>query len=485
MSGLLQGRLSGLIWVGLGALAALGQAPWSLWYLALAALALMFWRVSQSEKRMGFGAGWSVGFGYFLVALFWIVEPFQIDAARHGWMAPFALGFMAGGLALFWGLAFAVVRRFFGGNLAALVLALGLAEYLRATVLSGFPWAMPAYIWSGFWPAQLVAYIGPHGLNALTLIIAALPGMWRDWRGFAASFALLALAFGAGGLRLSDDVVKNTGPRLRIVQPNIPQEIKWDPARGEEFFQKHLALSRGDPVDLVIWPESAVQWWLGQDPIREAMISAAANAPVVLGGRRFEGRRIFNTLALIGPGGVIQDQYDKRHLVPFGEYIPFGGLFSRFGINGLASEEGGGFSAGQEARLIGVEPLGNALPLICYEAIFPTLAASSPRADYLLQITNDAWFGTLAGPQQHFAQTRFRAIEQGLPLVRAANTGISAIIDAKGRVVRQLPLGVAGALEGYLPAAITPTVYSRTGDLPILGLLLIGITLLVLRRRRR
>jgi len=485
MSRLLPGRLSGLHWIGLGALAALGQAPWSLWYLALAAFALVFWRIARSPKLMGFGTGWALGFGYFLVALFWIIEPFQVDAARHGWMAPFALGFMAGGLALFWGLAFALVRRFLGGNLTALVLALCLAEYLRATVLSGFPWAMPAYIWSGLWPAQLVAYIGPHGLNALTLIIAALPGMWRDWRGFAASFALLALAFGIGGLRLSDDTATNSGPSLRIVQPNIAQEIKWDPTRGEEFFQKHLALSRGDPVDLVIWPESAVQWWLGQDPTREAAIFEAANAQVVLGGRRFEGRRFYNTLALIGPGGVIEDQYDKRHLVPFGEYIPLGGLFSRFGVYGLASEEGGGFSVGQEARLIGVEGLGNALPLICYEAIFPTLAASDPRPDYLLQITNDAWFGTLAGPQQHFAQARFRAIEQGLPLVRAANTGISAIIDAKGQVIRHLPLGVAGALEGHLPGAIKPTVYSRTGDLPILGLLLICMALLVLRRRRR
>lgn len=482
-------RLTGLgplaIFALLGVAAALGQAPFAIWYVGMAAFAAAFLFASRGAKQAGFGAGWSFGFGYFVTTLQWITEPFQVDAARHAWMALPALMLMAAGLALFWGAAFLLAARFGRRNALVLALALTLAEVLRANVFSGFPWAMPTYIWAGLAPAQLVAWIGPYGLGALTLLLAALPSVLNLWRGLALASLGVSLMFAIGQWRLNGEEAGFTSATLRIVQPNIAQKIKWDPARGEEFFQKHLRLSRGAPTDLVVWPESSVHWWFGADTAREAAISSAAQTYVAVGGRRFEGRRIYNTLALFDPIGEIDQRYDKRHLVPFGEYIPYGRFFERFGIYGLAAEEGAGFSAGSQAPLIDIPGVGKALPLICYEAIFPGLARHAPRADFILQVTNDAWFGNFAGPRQHFAQARFRAIEQGLPLVRSANTGISAMVDARGRIVAALAIGEEGALNVRLPKAIAPPLYSRTGDWPILVLLLISLaaSLVVVRRR--
>jgi len=207
---------------------------------------------------------------------------------------------------------------------------------------------------------------------------------------------------------------------------------------------------------------------------------AAAGTPVVLGVQRAQGFDYYNGLIVLGADGTAQSGYDKHHLVPFGEYMPLPWLFRRLGIPALAERVDGGFSAGPGPKLIDIPGIGAALPLICYEAVFPQHSRSpGARPRLLLQVTNDAWFGTYAGPQQHLAQARMRAIEQGLPLVRSANTGISAVVDARGRVTASLPLGVHGHVDAVLPPALKPTMYARTGDAPVAVLLLLWAVLLM------
>ncbi|NOX41249.1 MAG: apolipoprotein N-acyltransferase [Alphaproteobacteria bacterium] len=283
---------------------------------------------------------------------------------------------------------------------------------------------------------------------------------------------------------------------LRLIQPNAEQEKKWDPRYSPVYFRRQLELSAEPaktPRDLVIWPEAAVTLWLGQAPKIQKLITEAAgpNAQAIIGIRRFEGARIYNSMAVLGQDGRAREVYDKTHLVPFGEYVPFGSFLSKFGIYGLAAEDGAGFSAGKNTgknrRLLDLGKLGQVLPLICYESIFPNMVhTDGPRPDWILQITNDAWFGKIAGPQQHLAQARVRAVEQGLPFIRVANTGISAVIDPNGRILAQLSMGVAGKLDADLPGHFAPTFYSRTGDWLMFALLLGAAGLLggVLRVRR-
>jgi len=270
------------------------------------------------------------------------------------------------------------------------------------------------------------------------------------------------------------------------VQPNAPQREKWDPSRAKVFFDRQLEFTAapGAP-DLTIWPETAIPWLAEPGLPALTLISDAANGrPVVIGAQRNEGLAAYNSLLLLGPGGVIVETYDKHHLVPLGEYIPFGELARLIGLQSFASRDGFGFSPGPGPRLVDLGPLGRALPLICYEAVFPQDMRGTERPRFLLQITNDAWFGTFAGPQQHLAQARMRAIEQGLPMLRAANTGISGVIDAQGRLLDHIPLGQAGFLDVQLPDALPPTPYARSGDLPV-GVLLILLLAGVIAGARR
>ena len=269
------------------------------------------------------------------------------------------------------------------------------------------------------------------------------------------------------------------------MQPNAPQHQKWDPAFALGFFERAVGFtaspSEAAPLALIVWPETAVPWNLRDAaPAFQQIQAASGGVPVVTGILRREEMRFFNSLVVLGKSGPT-DLYDKHHLVPFGEYIPGGALLAKIGIRGLAAADGDGYSSGPGARLLDLGDLGPALPLICYEAIFPQDVAAAPeRPDWLLQITNDAWFGDYAGPQQHFAQARIRAVEQGLPLVRAANTGISAMIDAKGRVTGQLALGKAGFIDRPLPPAGAETLYARTGDWPVFILVLASLAGLAL-----
>jgi len=483
-------RMMGLALL-LGIAAGLGQAPWGLWWVTLPALLVLAMLLGATrDARQANWIGWAAGVGYFGLVLSWIIEPFLVDIARYGWMAPFALVGMAGGMALFWALGFGVARWLGGKKNAPLVLvaSLTVAELLRAYVLTGFPWGMIAYIWTGKAPMQLAAYVGPHGLNFLTLLVTS--GVY--WMTGLPRMRAVVLGGGVWAVFIAAAVILRPGaeapldgrPTVRLLQPNATQRLKWDPAMIPVFFQRQLDFSAapGAP-DLIVWPETAVPALLERaDGAIAAISEAAGDRPVVFGIQRQEGRTYRNSLAVIDGAGDVTQVYDKAHLVPFGEYIPGGDVAARFGIRSFAAREGFGFAPGPGPQILDLGPLGSALPLICYEAIFPQDVNAAPeRPSVLLQITNDGWFGEISGPYQHLAQARFRAVEQGLPMLRAANTGISAVIDGKGRVLDSLPLNEAGYLDAQVPAPLAPTLYSRTGDWPIILLSILFGGLLLAR----
>jgi len=470
----------------LGAVAALGQAPLGFWWATLLALAALIWVLKRTTERRGaFLVGLFAGAGHFALALNWIVEPFLIDIARHGWMAPFAVLLLSFGLGLFWAVA-AVVARLFANPTLGFVVAFTALEALRGVIFTGFPWAMLGHVWIGTPLDQLAALGGASLLTLLTVLAAALPVLWR-WTGAAGSLALLAAALGFGLWRLAQPLPEAGDLTLRLVQPNAEQSAKWEAARAQEFLDRLLALTAKDtPADLTIWPETAVPYMLEYAPeVADMVVAASEGRPVALGIQREEGGRFYNSLRVLEGEGGETARYDKAHLVPFGEYIPFGDLAYRwFGLRAFAAQAGNTYSAGPGPQVLNLGRFGKVLPLICYEVIFPWDVNSAPeRADWMLQITNDAWFGTLTGPFQHFAQARLRAVEQGLPLIRVANTGITAVVDAHGRVVEALPFGAMAALDTTVPGALPPTPYSRWGDGPV-ALLLAGLALGAMARRR-
>lgn len=483
---------------GLGAVIATGQAPWGFWYLALPALAAATALVARAPSARGAAwAGLFAGAGHFGLALFWIVEPFLIDAARHGWMAPFALVLMGFGLALFWAAAAAGAQRLGRGlaaRAAAFAVLLTAAEIARGYLFTGFPWAQPGHVWIGTPVDQVAALAGPH---ALTLLIAGLAALAvaAPRAGTATALAVLAAVWAAGAARLAQPLpVQADAPMLRLVQPNAEQALKWEDALAHAHFDRLLDLTAAAPVagqpvaDLTIWPETAVPYLLDQAPgaLREISM-AAENRAVVTGIQRTQGWRGWNSMAVLGPEGTVTAIYDKHHLVPFGEYVPFGDLVFRLtGITAFAAQEGYGYTPGTGPAVLDLGPrLGRVLPLICYEAVFASIPRAAPgRADWILQITNDAWFGTLTGPWQHYAQARLRATEQGLPLIRVANTGVTAVVDAHGREVAAMGLGKRGFLDARLPGPLPPTPYARWGEWPVMLVLLAGFAGLLVWRRQ-
>lgn len=480
-----------------GALAAFAQAPYGLTLAMPAGMVLAIWlSTRRATARQAGITGWAFGLGYFMHALQWIVSPFMVDVARHGWMAPFALVFLAGGLALFWGAAFWMARRLSATSMPwPLILTLPAVEMLRAYVFTGFPWAAPAQALVDVWAGQALAWIGPHGMNmalvAMAILAASFGVVGRLPKVLRA--ALLVLGVTSVVLPSNRPDAALTDHTVRLVQPNAAQRDKWNPEQIPVFFDRHLRLTSALPLDagpapdLVLWSETAIPWVLDRAGTALSQIAqAGGKATVALGVQRRDAQNYYNSMIVLGPQGAVAQTYDKHHLVPFGEYMPFAGLMTRIGVFGLAQRAQAGYAAGPGPTLLDFGPLGKALPLICYEAVFAHGVNAAPeRPDFLVQITNDAWFGKAAGPRQHLAQARMRAIEQGLPLARSANTGISAMIDPYGRVLNALPLNQSGFVDARLPAPLAPTLYSRTGDLPVLLVLLAGLAFCVIAGRRR
>ncbi|MEL6434185.1 MAG: apolipoprotein N-acyltransferase [Pseudomonadota bacterium] len=458
---------------GIGALAALGQAPWELWPLTIGSMALLFglFLATESGKQAAV-LGLVSGIGYFALALNWIVEPFFVDLARHGWMAPFAIVLLSIGMGLFWAAPFWLARLigaqpwpWIGGMIAF--------EWLRGVLFTGFPWAQLGHVliaspllhWASYGGVLLLVFLVLFGSVSLWYFLSK-----HRMAGCAGLLFLMVLLFGGVSLKPQAEAASDA-PVVRLVQPNVPQHEKWDRDKIPGFFQRMVSFTAepGEP-DLVVWPENSVVYMLEDaGPAIDLISDAAGDAPVVIGVRRSEGRRFYNSMALIDGAGQISATYDKHHLVPFGEFMPFGSFLARFGIFGLAAEHGSGFSAGPGSEIIEMGELGNALPLICYEGVFARNLLSAPdRPDMLLMITNDAWFGEASGPYQHLAQARLRSVEMGLPMIRVANTGISAMIDAAGNITGSLALNETGFLDLQLPPALPATVYSRVGDWPMI-----------------
>ncbi|MBM3604006.1 MAG: apolipoprotein N-acyltransferase [Alphaproteobacteria bacterium] len=486
----------------LGSAAALGLAPFGIWAAPPVALAALIWRLARARPAAVFWHALAAGFGWFALALFWITEPFLVDVARHGWMAPFALLLMALGGALFWAIpswGAARLSRSWRAQALAIPAALALSDWLRGWIFTGFPWAEIGHGWIHTPVAQIAAWTGALGLSTLTLALAALPTLlWRPGvargagllPGVMAGLAATGILWAAGLARLAAPLPADTDTALRVVQPNAAQHLKWHPEWSQVFFQRLLDLSAEPGArDLVIWPETAVNFLLDDAGQVLPLMSQAAGAPLVMGIQRRQGSRFYNSLATIDPGGGIGQVYDKFHLVPFGEYVPWGDALARIGITAFAAQQGNGYSPGTGPAILAAGDAPPFQPLICYEAIFSQhLRGLKARPGWLLQATNDAWFGRISGPYQHLAQARLRAIETGLPLVRAANTGVSAVIDARGQIRASLPLNEAGKIDALLPGALPPTLWMRTGNLPTLILLaaaLLAATTLFRGRTKR
>lgn len=501
--------------LALGGLSALAFPPFHLVPVLLISFPGLVWLLEGIDAgprsfRRALVTGFWFGFGQFFIGLHWIVEPMLVDPERTAWMIPFAWP----GLAAVLGLFFAAVCAAqslgkFGTAIMPRILALAglwtLFEMLRGSLFTGFPWNLIGYVWAGnelgLPVLQASSVLGVFGLGTLTILMAAVPAVLgatditstrRVFLAVGVALVLPGLLWVVGTMRIaSSDEAVVADVRLRIVQANIPQRDKWRSELRAQHLQRHVVMSRA-PAETapthVIWPETAVPFLLANDTLARTQVARAVppGGALVTGSVRrafHDGQsQSFNSLLVIDGTADVLSVYDKTHLVPFGEYVPFRDILP---VEKVVPGQGD-FTPGPGPRVIAVDGLPSFSPLICYEAIFPGKAVpGTERPGWLLNLTNDAWFGNFAGPQQHFAISTTRAVEEGLPLVRAANTGISAVVDPYGRVRAQLGSNVGGVIDADLPEALSPTVYAQWGGLIPLNIsfaLVFGA--MVLRRRR-
>jgi apolipoprotein N-acyltransferase len=472
-----------------------------------------------ASLRAAFGAGWWWGFGFFTAGLWWVGSAFLVEPDQFAWALPLGVLGLPAALALFPALGFALARLLWRPDalrILALTVGLGASEWLRCVVLSGFPWnELGMALGQNLALAQVASIVGLHGLTLATIAIFAAPAtLWTESEGpgrwvptVLATLALVAI-FGFGELRLAAPASATApGVKLRIMQPNVAQDSDFSAANGDAIVRRYLALSdrATSPttsgvadVTHLVWPESAFPFILSRNSQALAQISGflRAGAVLIAGAARMEhddrpqGRfHYFNSIELVDRRGLLPERYDKHHLVPFGEYTPFSTLLERFGVTQFVHIPGG-FDPGRGSSVMHIPGLPSALAMICYEAIFPNELgrvrkdeADPPR--WLLNVTDDAWFGLTSGPHQHFAQARLRAIELGLPLVRAANTGVSAVTDGMGRILAESSLGTEAVLDSPLPQPLAPTWQYRWGSATagLIGLACLALCL-GLRSRR-
>lgn len=481
----------------LGALATAALPPVHAVPTLLLSFPALIWLLDGSDKAgrrpvwRAFLAGWWFGVGHFATGLYWVSHALLVDAARFGWLIPFALIGFGGGLGIFIGAATAAThlsRTQGAARVLALAVTWTAAEWLRGHIFTGFPWNLVGTAWTGIVPMmQPVALTGLYGLSLLTVAIAAMPATlgvpaagWRRWGGTAGAALLLTALWFGGAMRVpAEPQPEVPNLRFRLVQPDIPQSLKWDPALRERHLAHTMRLTREpgyESVTHVIWPEAAVPFALSANAsLRQAIGTIVPpDGLLITGALRVAGEgarfQVWNSLYALDGGGTVVGVFDKFHLVPFGEYVPFRGILPMETIvPGI-----GDFSAGPGPRTLALAGLPPFSPLICYEVIFGgAVVDPAARPAWLLNVTNDAWFGISSGPYQHFASARFRAVEEGLPLARAANNGISGMVDPYGRVVASLGLGRMGVLDVPLPQALAPTPYARYGDAVLLVLMLL------------
>jgi apolipoprotein N-acyltransferase len=502
-----------------GSLSALAMAPVDLWPVMFLTFSMLVWLIDGAGAGRWGGIpaaaaiGWWFGFGYFLAGLYWVGYAFLVDADTFGWLLPIAVAGLPAGLAIFTALGCALARAMWTRGpvrILALAVALTLAEWLRGHVLTGFPWNTYGYALTGpLVLAQAASIFGIWGFTFLATAVFASPATLADdpmekrrrWLPLAASLVILVALGVFGAIRLAENPTSFVaGVHLRLMQPNTQQDDKFNYSAKQKVMNHYVALSDRSTgpqstgmsdVTHLIWPEAAFPFFLTQEADAMAQIAdlLPEGAVLITGAVRPADtkprtQRAYNSVYVIDHDGTILTVHDKVHLVPFGEYLPLQSLLERMGLQQL-TKVAGGYLSGDRRRSYSVPRAPRMLPLVCYEVIFPGEAA--PRDDrpgWVLNLTNDGWFGISSGPYQHFRQARVRMIEEGLPLVRAANTGISAVVDPLGRVIRSLPLGAEGVLDSPLPRAIEPTIYVRAGDSPV-GLAVAIAFLIVIRQRLR
>lgn len=468
-----------------GALTVLSQAPYDFFAVCFISFPVLVWLLDGAAvappagflRRLGpaFAIGWWFGFGYFLAGLWWVGGALLVEADAYAWALPFAVMGLPAVLAIYYGLATAVARLMWSGDLgriAALAFGFGLAEWLRMVLFTGFPWnaigyaAMPVPLLM-----QSAAVTGLTGMNALAVLVFAMPALLASKRPLGAGMTIAAVLVAAhiayGYIRLNAATPQPEQMlSVRIVQPNIPQTEKWDDATRDGIFRTLMNLSAQPPADgqpkpqLILWPETSVPYLFTDRP---DALTAFANLlddgqTLWAGAVRSETGPAgaepiyYNSIVALNDKGEVVEAADKVHLVPFGEYLPLGGWLQALGLEKIVAAPMD-FAAGAQRLVLTLPGKIRALPFICYEVIFPDLAAAgAASADLIVNVTNDAWFGDTPGPYQHFRQAQLRAVETGLPLLRAANTGISGAVDARGRVIDALALDVRGSVDLSIPA---------------------------------
>jgi apolipoprotein N-acyltransferase len=488
-------RRAGLAFAA-GALSAFSFAPFEIFPLLLLAIGVLVLLIdgAQETKRPMLSAawvGWLWGFGQFLFGLYWVAYAFLVQAAEHAWQIPFVEFFLPGGLALFFALACAAASYFWkpgASRIFVLAIAYGVTEWIRGHIFTGFPWNIPAYAWgASLGVLQSAALFGSYALSLLTILFGASLAQLtardaRAWHLPAALTLLFAILWVGGDVRLALNPTRDVANvRLRLVQPNVPQQEKISRRYWTRNWQSlvNLSLTRtSTPPTIIIWPEAAPPYIFTRVPDAMGQVAALAgpNRILMTGAVRvFRGQDdrlgASNSFYIFGPGGVLLSTYDKFHLVPFGEYLPLADFLGKIGFTKVVDGPEG-FAAGDGAHTFDLPNAPSVGPLICYEIIFPGAVVGARRPGWFVNVTDDSWFGPSSGPYQHLLIARVRAIEEGIPVARAANTGISAVIDPLGRVTAQLGLGQPGVVDSLLPAAVPKTPFARFGSTGLILLLL-------------
>ncbi len=485
----------------LGVLATLTLAPFYLFLLLIPAFGgLLLLLDGASTPRRAFLDGWWWGWGFYMSGLYWFCIALLTEPEKFAWLIPFALLGLTGVIAIYSGVACWLTAWTKTRGLTRIIVFSTIwtvVEYARGHLFTGFPWNLPGYVF-GFSDAtlQLASLVGAYGLTFFAVLLGASFAGISKKRGVivvAAVWSIFIIGAIWGKLRLPEPYIVNNaeGVRLRLVQAAIQQHHKWDPRLRMQGLQEHVRLTQSpglENVTHVIWPETAVPYTLRPDTPLARMLGSAVpeDTMLITGTLRAEGEglSIWNSLAALDHQGNIVGSYDKVKLVPFGEFLPFRALIPASWLTPVGDTD---FSSGPQAQTFQWPSLPPMMPLICYEAIFPEWGLdASPRPQWLLNLTNDAWFGISSGPYQHFAMARMRAAEQGVPLVRVANTGITAVVDGYGRVVASLGLGEQGVLDSSLPQARREeTTYARYNNRFLQLLIIFSLLLAVWQRIRQ
>lgn len=500
-----------------GGVSALATPPFDLFFVLFLSFPALVWILDGcflqersgvfNTIKSGFFPGWFFGFGYFLFSLWWIGNAFLVEADEFAWLLPVAVVALPAMLACFWGLATLLCRPLWHEGIARtaiLAAILAFCEFLRGTLFTGFPWnaigysSMPHPI-----AMQAVSLAGINAMSLYTVLVACIPlvalsAPLATARVKATAIViaglLVAAHLGFGYWRLgSNPTGPETSATVRLVQPNIPQKDKFNVEMADRIVSRYIRLSAGPPepserqIDYFIWPESAFPFLLTE---RADVLSAIGQVlpegtHLVTGAMRSEPAAadeifgpVYNSIYLINGDGEITEAYDKVHLVPFGEYLPYQAYLEAIGLEQLTQLRGG-FTAGSSRSLMGRETVSSFLPLICYEILFSREVRSSIRKgiapDWIVNLTNDAWFGATPGPYQHQRQAIVRGVETGLPVIRVANTGVSSASDGFGRIIAEIPLGEEGIRDVEIPSSTTVTFYIRLGEVPFFILVILTL----------